>query len=116
MMATSSNFGNMFSMAGGALILPFLPMLPLQILLNNLLYDFSEIAIPMDRVDPDMLAKPRRWNLGAITKFMLILGPVSSLFDFATFYILAKLFGATEALFHTGWLSNPSPPRCWSSS
>ena len=103
MMGTSSNFGNMFSMAIGSLILPFLPMLPLQILLNNLLYDFSEIAIPMDRVDPAMLTKPHRWNMGAIRKFMMTIGPISSLFDFLTFYVLLDLFGANEATFHTGW-------------
>jgi len=103
MMGTSSNFGNMFSMAIGSLILPFLPMLPLQILLNNLLYDFSEIAIPMDRVDPAMLTKPHRWNMGAIRKFMVTIGPISSLFDFLTFYVLLDLFGANEATFHTGW-------------
>jgi len=103
MMGTSSNFGNMFSMAGGALLLPFLPMLPIQILLNNLLYDLSEIAIPMDRVDPIMLARPRRWNLALVRKFMFVLGPISSLFDFVTFFVLLRLLGAGEALFHTGW-------------
>ncbi len=103
MMGTSSNFGNMFSMAGGALLLPFLPMLPIQILLNNLLYDLSEIAIPMDRVDPAMLARPRRWNIALVRKFMFVLGPVSSLFDFLTFFVLLRVLGADEALFHTGW-------------
>jgi Mg2+-importing ATPase len=103
MMATSSNFGNMFSMAGASLLLPFLPMLPLQVLLNNLLYDVSEIPIPADRVDPSDLAEPRRWDLGFVRRFMLTLGPVSSVFDFATFAVLLRLFHADEAQFHTGW-------------
>jgi P-type Mg2+ transporter len=103
MMATSSNFGNMFSMAGGALFLPFLPMLPTQILLNNFLYDTSEIAIPMDTVDPRYLERPRRWDMGFIRNFMLVIGPISSVFDFLTFYIMLKVFHADEALFHTGW-------------
>jgi Mg2+-importing ATPase len=103
MMGTSSNFGNMFSMAGGVLILPFLPMLPIQILLNNLLYDFSEIAIPMDRVDDAMVARPQRWDLSMIRKFMLVLGPLSSIFDFITFALLIRMFAADERLFHTAW-------------
>ncbi|MFN3545430.1 MAG: magnesium-translocating P-type ATPase [Thiobacillus sp.] len=103
MMGTSSNFGNMFSMVGGTLFLPFLPMLPIQILLNNFLYDLSEIAIPLDRVDEDTLARPRVWDMDFIRSFMLALGPVSSLFDFLTFYVLLKVFEASEALFHTGW-------------
>jgi len=103
MMGTSSNFGNMFSMAGGALLLPFLPMLPAQILLNNFLYDVSEIPIPLDRVDPDMVARPHRWDMKQIQGFMLVVGPVSSLFDFLTFFLLLRVFHAGEALFHTGW-------------
>ena len=103
LMGTSSNFGNMFSMAGGSLLLPFLPMLPIQILLNNLLYDISEIAIPMDNVDAAVLAKPHRWDIKVIRRFMLLLGPISSVFDFLTFYILLRLFGANETMFHTGW-------------
>lgn len=103
MMATSSNFGNMFSMAGGVLLLPFLPMLPVQILLNNLLYDLSETAIPLDTVDEDMLLHPRRWDMGFVRDFMLTLGPVSSLFDFLTFALLLWVFGAGEREFHTGW-------------
>jgi Mg2+-importing ATPase len=103
LMGTSSNFGNMFSMAGGALLLPFLPMLPVQILLNNLLYDISEIAIPMDTVDDEYLRKPRRWDMKAIRNFMFVMGPVSSLFDFLTFFILLKLFHAGAGLFQTGW-------------
>lgn len=103
MMGTSSNFGNMFSMAGASLILPFLPMLPVQILLNNLLYDFSEIPIPLDRVDEDYLVRPRRWDMGFIRTFMLVIGPVSSVFDFLTFYVMLVVFHAGEGLFHTGW-------------
>ncbi len=103
MMATSSNFGNMFSMAAATVILPFLPMLPLQILLNNLLYDVSEIALPLDDVDTEDLAQPKRWDMAFIRNFMLTIGPISSLFDFLTFYLLVHLLRADEALFHTGW-------------
>ncbi len=103
MMGTSSNFGNMFSMAGASLFLPFLPMLPVQILLNNLLYDISELPIPLDRVDDDYLSRPRQWDMNFIRNFMLIIGPVSSVFDFLTFYIMLAFFHAGEALFHTGW-------------
>ena len=103
MMGTSSNFGNMFSMAGAALFLPFLPMLPVQILLNNLLYDVSEIPIPLDNVDPQYLVKPRQWDMKYIRNFMLMIGPVSSVFDFLMFFILLRTFHAGAALFHTGW-------------
>jgi P-type Mg2+ transporter len=103
MMGTSSNFGNMFSMAGATLFLPFLPMLPVQILLNNLLYDVSEIPIPLDSVDEEYLTHPRHWNMTFIRNFMLAVGPVSSIFDFLTFYIMLHLFHAGEELFHTGW-------------
>jgi Mg2+-importing ATPase len=103
MMGTSSNFGNMFSMAGGTLLLPFLPMLPIQILLNNFLYDLSEIAIPLDQVDEETLAEPRVWDMVFVRHFMLALGPVSSVFDFLTFFVLLELFHADEVLFHTGW-------------
>jgi P-type Mg2+ transporter len=103
MMGTSSNFGNMFSMAGATLFLPFLPMLPVQILLNNLLYDVSEIPIPLDSVDEEYLTHPRHWNMNFIRNFMLSVGPVSSVFDFLTFYIMLNLFHAGEELFHTGW-------------
>ncbi len=103
MMGTSSNFGNMFSMAGAALILPFLPMLPVQVLLNNLLYDLSEIPIPMDRVDPEMVTLPRHWDMRFVRDFMLVLGPVSSAFDFLTFGILLWIFHAGQSLFQTGW-------------
>jgi Mg2+-importing ATPase len=103
MMATSSNFGNMFSMAAATVFLPFLPMLPLQILLNNLMYDVSEISLPLDAVDAEDLAAPKRWNMAFIRNFMLTIGPISSLFDFLTFYLLNRLLQADEALFHTGW-------------
>ena len=103
MMGTSSNFGNMFSMAAASVALPFLPMLPIQILLNNFLYDTSEVPIPLDRVDEEYLMRPRRWDMAFIRNFMLVVGPVSSLFDFLTFYLLLAVFHAGEALFHTGW-------------
>jgi Mg2+-importing ATPase len=103
LMGSSSNFGNMFSMAGAAVFLPFLPMLPIQILLNNLLYDVSEIAIPFDRVDPEAIVRPVKWDVRLIERFMLVFGPLSSIFDFLTFYALLALFGAGEALFQTGW-------------
>jgi Mg2+-importing ATPase len=93
----------MFSMAGASLFLPFLPMLPVQILLNNLLYDVSELPIPLDRVDDDYLSRPRKWDMKFIRNFMLIIGPVSSVFDFLTFYIMLAVFHAGERLFHTGW-------------
>ncbi|MCA8201709.1 magnesium-translocating P-type ATPase [Burkholderia sp. AU33545] len=103
MMGTSSNFGNMFSMAGATMFLAFLPMLPAQILLNNLLYDVSELPIPMDNVDDDFLAHPKHWDTKFIRNFMWVVGPVSSVFDFLTFFIMLKVFNAGEALFHTGW-------------
>lgn len=102
-MGSSSNFGNMFSMTGGSLFLPFLPMLPIQILLNNFLYDISQIAIPSDEVDKDYLMKPRPWNVNAIKKFMLIIGPISSIFDFITYGVMLFVFHASSQLFHTGW-------------
>jgi Mg2+-importing ATPase len=103
LMGTSSNFGNMFSMAGAALFLPFLPMLPTQILLNNFLYDFAQITIPTDNIDPVYVQRPQRWNIGMIRNFMLVIGPVSSLYDFLTFYVLLRVFHFGETLFHTGW-------------
>ncbi|MBI3898363.1 MAG: magnesium-translocating P-type ATPase [Gammaproteobacteria bacterium] len=103
MMGTSSNFGNMFSMAGASLFLPFLPMLPVQILLNNLLYDISEIAIPLDHVDQEYLEKPRHWDMRFIRNFMWVVGPVSSVFDILTFFIMLRFFQAGPALFRTGW-------------
>jgi len=103
MMGTSSNFGNMFSMAGASLVLPFLPMLPLQILLNNFLYDISEIPIPLDSVDAEYLNRPRHWDMSFIRNFMMVVGPVSSFFDFLTFFVLLRVLHADEVLFHTGW-------------
>ncbi|HTT80127.1 MAG TPA: magnesium-translocating P-type ATPase [Stellaceae bacterium] len=103
MMATSSNFGNMFSMAGATLILPFLPMLSVQILLNNLLYAVSEMPIPLDEVDPETTDRPEHWDMRFIRNFMLVMGPVSSVFDFLTFGLLLLVFHAGEALFQTGW-------------
>jgi Mg2+-importing ATPase len=103
MMAMSSNFGNMFSMAGATLILPFLPMLPVQILLNNLLYAVSEMPIPLDAVDSVITEKPEHWDMRFIRNFMLVMGPVSSVFDFLTFALLLLVFHADEALFQTGW-------------
>lgn len=102
-MGSSSNLGNMISMTGASLFLPFLPMLPIQILLNNLLYDISQIAIPSDEVDKEYLMKSRPWNIGYIKKFMLFIGPVSSIFDFVTFAVLWFIFHANQPLFNTGW-------------
>ncbi len=103
LMGTSSNFGNMFSMAAAAMFLPFLPMLPTQILLNNFLYDLAQITIPTDNVDASYIDKPRRWDIKLIRDFMLYIGPISSIYDFLTFYALLKFFHASESLFHTGW-------------
>jgi Mg2+-importing ATPase len=117
-MGASSNFGNMFSMVGSNLILPFSPMLPIQILVNNLLYDMSQVGIPLDNVDQEYLEKPRRWNIRSIQKFMIFIGPTSSIFDYATFFLMLYVFGCSayslpgttdaakghmEALFHTAW-------------
>lgn len=103
MMGMSSNFGNMFSAAGAAIFLPFLPMLPIQILLNNFLYDLSQVTIPVDNVDSEWLQKPHHWNLDFIKRFMYFFGPVSSMFDFLTFFTLYGLFSATEGVFQTAW-------------
>lgn len=103
LMGTSSNFGNMFSMAGASVALPFLPMLPTQILLNNFLYDLAQVTIPTDRIDESYARKPHRWNVEGIRNFMLTIGPISSLYDFLTFYVLLNVFRADEKLFHTGW-------------
>jgi Mg2+-importing ATPase len=117
-MGASSNFGNMFSVVGASAFLPFLPMLPLQVLVNNLLYDISQIGIPADHVDPEFTSKPRKWNIANIRRFMFFVGPLSSVFDYATFFLMLYFFhcirfslpGAGpalkahyEALFHTGW-------------
>jgi P-type Mg2+ transporter len=104
-MAASSNFGNMFSVVGASAFLPFLPMLPIQVLTNNLLYDFSQTTIPTDEVDADWLAKPRKWAIDKILRFILFIGPISSIFDYATFFMMLYLFNCWQnpALFHTGW-------------
>jgi Mg2+-importing ATPase len=104
-MAASSNFGNMFSVVGASAFLPFLPMLPIQVLTNNLLYDFSQTTIPTDEVDADWLAKPRKWTIGEIQRFILFIGPISSIFDYLTFFIMLYVFNSwnNPALFHTGW-------------
>lgn len=103
LMGTSSNFGNMLSMAGAAVLLPFLPMLPTQILLNNFLYDMAQVGIPSDAVDADFVQKPRKWDIALIKKFMFWVGPVSSLYDFLTFFVLLRVLHASERTFHTGW-------------
>jgi Mg2+-importing ATPase len=93
----------MFSMAVAVLFLPFLPMLPTQILLNNFLYDLAQVTIPTDAVDETFIRKPQRWNIKLIRDFMIYIGPLSSIFDFLTFFVLLKVFFASEQLFHTGW-------------
>jgi P-type Mg2+ transporter len=103
LMGTSSNFGNMFSAATASLVLRFLPMLPGQILLNNLLYDSSQLAIPTDTVDAEQLTAPAHWDIGFIRRFMLFFGPLSSLFDFLTFWVMLQVFHAGPALFRSGW-------------
>jgi Mg2+-importing ATPase len=103
LMGTSSNFGNMFSAAAASALLPFLPMLPSQILLNNLLYDSSQLAIPTDRVDEEQLHAPSHWNVAFIRRFMLIFGPISSLFDFLTFGLMLGVLHAGAIEFRTGW-------------
>jgi magnesium-transporting ATPase (P-type) len=103
LMGTSSNFGNMFSMAAAVLFLPFLPMLPRQILLNNFLYDVAQVTIPTDRGDDRASRAPQRWNIAGVRNFMLVVGPISSLYDFLTFAVLLWLFQASEPLFQTGW-------------
>jgi Mg2+-importing ATPase len=106
-MGASSNFGNMFSVLGASAWLPFLPMLPIQILANNLLYDFSQTTIPTDNVDEEYLTQPRRWDIGHIAKFMVFLGPISSIFDYLTFAVMYFGFGAntdaTAPMFQTAW-------------
>ena len=106
-MALSSNFGNVFSVMGASILFPFLPMLPLQLLFQNLLYDMSQITIPFDNVDADFLKKPRKWNPAGIARFMIFIGPISSIFDYTTFALLWFLFGANtleaQNIFQTGW-------------
>ena len=103
LMATSSNFGNMFSAAGASLFLSFLPMLPSQILLNNLLYDVGQLAIPTDNVDPETVARPAAWDIGFVRRFMAVFGPVSSIFDFLTFFVMLTVLNASHAEFRSGW-------------
>ena len=103
LMGSSSNFGNMFSAAGASLFLPFLPMTPTQILLNNLLYDVSEMTIPTDHVDEEMVRRPAHWDIGFIRTFMVIFGPISSVFDFLTFGVMLLVFRAGPHLFQSGW-------------
>jgi P-type Mg2+ transporter len=106
-MTASSNFGNMFSMLGASALLPFLPMLPVQILIQNLLYDVSQISIPWDRMDADYIEKPRKWEAGGIARFMVFIGPISSIFDYATFALMYWVFKAStpahQSLFQSGW-------------
>jgi Mg2+-importing ATPase len=104
-MAASSNFGNMFSVVGASAFLPFLPMLPIQVLINNLLYDFSQTTIPTDAVDEEWLTKPRQWTIDKILRFILFIGPISSIFDYLTFFLMLYVFNSWNdpALFHTGW-------------
>jgi Mg2+-importing ATPase len=104
-MGASSNFGNMFSVLGASVILPFLPMAPIQVLTNNLLYDFSQTTIPTDNVDAEYLRVPRRWDIGNIVKFMLVIGPISSIFDYVTYFLMLHFFNAWDrpSLFQTGW-------------
>ena len=106
-MGASSNFGNMFSVLGASAFLPFVPMAPIQVLTNNLLYDFSQVPIPTDTVGPEQTAKPRPWHIGDIKKFVLFIGPISSIFDYTTFFVMLYIFGcwdpARASLFQTGW-------------
>jgi Mg2+-importing ATPase len=106
-MGASSNFGNAFSVVGGSIFLPFVPMAPIQILTNNLLYDFSQLPIPTDEVDPEQIARPRPWSMNAISRFILFIGPCSSVFDYSTFFVMLYVFGcwdpARASLFQTGW-------------
>ena len=112
-MGASSNFGNMFSVLGASAFLPYLPMAPLQVLTNNLLYDFSQVPIPTDNVGPEETVKPRTWEIGAITRFILFIGPISSIFDYTTYFVMLYLFHCWDpsraALFQTGWLVTPCP-------
>ncbi len=105
LMGTSSNFGNMFSAAGGSVLLDFLPMTPTQVLLNNLLYDAGEMTIPTDKVDPELLERPAQWDIRLIRRFMIFFGPISSIFDFATFAVMLFVFHARGSLFQTAWFT-----------
>jgi Mg2+-importing ATPase len=113
-MGASSNFGNMFSVLGASILVPFLPMLPIQILTNNLLYDLGQTTIPTDDVDPEQIALPQPWNIGALTRFIVCIGPCSSIFDYTTYLVMLYVFGCRDvstaaaaahsaSLFQTGW-------------
>jgi P-type Mg2+ transporter len=106
-MGASSNFGNMFSVLGASALFPFIPMAPIQVLTNNLLYDFSQVPIPTDNVDPEQIARPRPWDIGEIGRFILAIGPISSIFDYTTYAVMWYVFRANTpdraALFQTGW-------------
>jgi Mg2+-importing ATPase len=113
-MGASSNFGNMFSVLGASILVPFLPMLPIQILTNNLLYDLGQTTIPTDDVDPEQLQSPRSWDMPALTRFILFIGPCSSIFDYSTYLVMLYVFGCRDvstaasaahsaSLFQTGW-------------
>jgi Mg2+-importing ATPase len=106
-MGASSNFGNMFSVIGASAFLPYVPMLPIQVLTNNLLYDFSQVPIPTDNVDPEQIVKPRPWSMDEIKRFILFIGPISSIFDYTTYFVMLYLFHcwdpARASLFQTGW-------------
>jgi len=106
-MGASSNFGNMFSVLGASALLPFVPMAPIQILTNNLLYDFSQVPIPTDNVDPEQIARPRPWSMKEITKFIVFIGPCSSIFDYTTYammwFVFKAVTPANASLFQTGW-------------
>jgi Mg2+-importing ATPase len=106
-MGASSNFGNMFSVVGASAFLPFLPMAPIQVLTNNLLYDFSQVPIPADAVDEEQVAQPRPWNIGEIKRFIFFIGPISSVFDYTTFFVMLWIFNcwapSRAPLFQTGW-------------
>ncbi len=106
-MGASSNFGNMFSVLGASAFLPFLPMAPIQVLTNNLLYDFSQVPIPTDAVDDEQVARPRPWDIGEIRRFILFIGPISSIFDYTTFFVMLYVFKCWDpsraSVFQTGW-------------
>jgi P-type Mg2+ transporter len=106
-MGASSNFGNMFSVLGASAFLPFIPMAPIQVLTNNLLYDFSQVPIPVDVVDDEQVARPRPWNMDEIKRFILFIGPVSSIFDYTTFFVMLWVFNCRDPsrapVFQTGW-------------
>ena len=106
-MGASSNFGNMFSVLGASAFLPYIPMAPIQVLTNNLLYDFSQVPIPTDAVDEELVARPRPWNIGEITRFILFIGPISSIFDYTTFFAMLWVFNCWDpsraSVFQTGW-------------